>query len=318
MALSTKVLRNRISSIKNTQKITKAMELVAASKMRKAVNNVLKSRTYSDLAWEMIQRLNTATDPSLHKLLQTKDKVSNVLVILLTSNRGLCGGYNAQIINKTLQSISLHKDVAKTDIIIVGKKGRDMAYKFKQNILADFDKEDVINQVNEIFPLSRLVLSEYLKGNYDKVLISYTDFISSLVQKPRVRQILPITEKDDYIGEIYSQPLTADFPTKTESAHIPDTASKKSEQPNHNEYIFEPSPDKVLSDLLPRLIEVQIYQAYLEANASEHSARMLAMRNASDAAGDMIHDLKLTFNQARQAGITQEIAETPAGKAVIE
>ena len=319
MAISTKTLKQRIGSIKNTQKITKAMELVAAAKMRKAVNNITLSRTYSELAWSLVQRLKAKSDPSLHILLHEKEEIKKVLLILYTSNRGLCGGYNTQIMNKTLQSLKLHADVD-TDFIIIGKKGRDMAKRFGQHVIAAFDKEDVINQVNEVFPISKIILDEYMKGNYDKVLVAFNDFESSLKQTPRVRQILPITEKDEYIGELSSTPLTATFTNSNLSQEKNNLLVQGQEQKTNMvfEYLFEPSPSAVLQSLLPRLIEVQIYQAYLEANASEHSARMLAMRNASDSAKDMIDDLTLTFNQARQSSITQEIAEISAGKAVLD
>ncbi len=314
MAISTKVLKTRIASIKNTKKMTKAMELVAASKMRKAVNCVLQSRHYSDVAWNILTRLKEKTDPTAHKLLARGNKVNNVLIVLITSNRGLCGGYNSQIISKTLSSINLHKDIAKTDLIIIGKKGRDMSYRFKQNVIAEFIKEDVITQINEIYPISRLIIDEFLKGTYDSVLLAYNDFVSALVQKPRVRQILPIDKKDEYIGAVTREPT---------SEYLDDTSEigvqvKSIEREIESEYLFEPDVNSVLEKLLPRLIETQIYQAYLEANASEHSARMLAMKNASESAGDMIADLELTFNQSRQAAITQEIAEISAGKAVIE
>jgi len=317
MAIATKVLKNRITSIKNTQKITKAMELVAAAKMRKAVVAVLQSRRYSDMAWKMLSRLQNKTDPSLHPLLEQRIPIKKVLILLITSNRGLCGAYNAQMIQKTMASIRIHQEVAATDLVIAGKKGRTLAYKFQQKIIAEFDKEDVMTQIHEIFPLSRLILDEYQKKHYDKVLIAYTDFLSSLKQKPRVRQILPITEKDDYIGEIESRPLTEEL------IHPEQYTEKEVRNPppllnTGYEYLFEPNPDAVLSELLPRLIEVQIYQAYLEANASEHSARMMTMRNATDAAEEMIFDLQLSFNQARQSNITREIAEIAAGKAVLE
>lgn len=297
MALSTKLLKTRIKSIQSTKKITKAMELVAATKMRRSVNLVLLSRRYSELAWKLTKKLSQSTDAGKHTLLNENSKTNRVLMLLISSNRGLCGGYNAQIFHKAVSSLAKHAGKP-TDFIIVGKKGSDAARKLGLSVLAEFPKQDVVMQINEIFPISKLILSEYMNGNYQKILLAFTDYVSALSQVPRVRQILPITEQDPYIGTVDE--------TRSDTSAL------------SHEYLFEPDAEKLLDEILPRLIEVQMYQAYMEANASEHSARMMAMQNATSAADDMIHDLVLYFNQARQAAITREIAEISSGKAVLE
>lgn len=305
MALSTKTLKTRIRSIKNTKKITKAMELVAAAKMRKAVATVLASRTYSRVAWETLNRVRVSAHGHRHFLLREHPEAKRVLMVLITSNRGLCGGYNSQIIVKTLRAAeSFAREGVEVAMILVGKKAQQVAAKIKHQVIAVFDKADVVGNASEIYPVSRLILEEYEKGLYRTVLIGYTDFISSLRQVPKVRPILPIQPTDDFISVAPVPEVRAEATPQETAAGI--------------DYLFEPNAEEVLAALLPRLLEVQMYQAYLEANASEHSARMMAMRNATEAADDFISDLTLNFNQARQAAITREIAEISAGKAVLE
>jgi F-type H+-transporting ATPase subunit gamma len=303
MAFSTKLLKGRIKSIKNTKKLTKAMELVAAAKMRKSVQNVLASRSYADFAWDLLTRVKKTTDFRLSRFLGVSIESKRELMVLIASNRGLCGGYNTQVIRQALEkAMEFESEGKQFDFVIVGKKAREVMYRYKKNIVADFVKDDVITQVNEIFSLSRFVFNEFSEARYDAVSVAYTDYVSALKQVPRIRKILPIMGKDEWLGQIGND-------------------SKEAEKPRFSveyEYLFEPGTNAVLAQLLPRLIEVQLYQAYLEANASEHSSRMMAMRNATEAASDLIFDLELTFNQVRQGNITREIAEISAGKAVLE
>jgi F-type H+-transporting ATPase subunit gamma len=226
----------------------------------------------------------------------TKDKV---LLILVTSNRGLCGAYNAQIIKK---SVSLVKDLD-VDIITIGKKGDVAMRRLNQNILASFfELPDHIN-LRDVNPISDYILSEYQKGNYDKVLVAYTDFVSALTQRPNIKQVLPISkiELKDLIDN-----LPEDIP-KTE----------KSNTPKNTDYLFEGDQEKFIGKLAEKITKMQIYQMLLESNASEQSSRMIAMKNASEASGEMIDDLTLMFNKARQSNITREISEISAGMASI-
>jgi F-type H+-transporting ATPase subunit gamma len=305
MPVATRDINRRIRSIANTKKITKAMEMVSASKMRKAVNAVLATREYSNAAWDLVKDLSAKTDPSHHVLLQKRDDVKNIGVIMFTSNRGLCAGFNREIVEQVAKYLKKYQSDGKevgADIFLMGKKGREINYRYNYKVVADFEKSDVAENVLEITPLAKMVIADYISGKYDKVVVAYTDYESAVSQKPRIRRLLPIEREDDELGFV-----SDDKPSKEDK-----------EEMKEFEYIFEPSPDAVLEQMLNRLIELQIYQALLESNASEHSARMLAMRNASDAAGDMIDDLTLYFNQARQQAITSELADISAGRAAVE
>lgn len=307
MPQATKDIQRRIKSIGSTKKVTRAMEMVSAAKMRKATGNVLSSRSYSTLAWDLVRRLASKTESSFHPLLQKKDKISKVGLVLITSNKGLCGGFNSQIINKAINYIkSQSQNEIEVNLIVMGKKGADFTAKRGYQIIANFDKEDVAVDISEIRPLAKLLIEDYLNGKFDKVTLAYTDFISTLVQKPRIIEILPLdSEADDSdLGKVEDRTLKPEDEEEKKDIGF--------------EYLFEPSADEVLKDLLPRLLEVQIYQAILESNASEHSARMVAMRNASDAASDMIDDLTLVFNKARQSSITAELADISGGRAAVE
>jgi len=315
---SSRDIKNRIKSISNTKKITKAMEMVAASKMRKAIEAVLRTRTYANLSWLTVLNLSQSADgnnETLHQLLTPRKEIKKVGIILITSNRGLCGGFNAAIINKVHESIKKYQKIGEQAIIeaefvLIGKKGAAIHHR-GHKIVADFPKLDLASEVNEIVPIANLIIGEYLSGKYDKIMVAYTDFVSSSKQIPRVKQILPIEidEADEYLG-IVGQ----DTRLGLDKEFIEDKEEKYLRSGKFNyEYTFEPSPAEVLDEMLPRLIEIQLYQALLESNASEHSARMAAMHQATEAAGDMVSELTLSFNKARQASITSEIAEISAG-----
>lgn len=308
MPQATREIRRRIRSIKNTRQITKAMELVSAAKMRRAVVNVLATRTYADLGWQLLRELAHRTDPSHHPLLVPRESVKRVGLVLVSSNRGLCGGFNHQLVERVNTYIARHKTEQagmEADFVAVGKRGRDITFRYGHSIIAEFKKPDITTRIEEITPIAKLVITDYLNGRYDKVVLAYTDFISPLSQKPRLKQILPISqESDPFLGS-------------ARAANVSPAEQEVTSAPWPFEYLFEPSADEVLEQLLPRLIEVQVYQALLESDASEHSARMLAMRNASDAAKDMIDSLTLAYNQARQAGITQELAEIVGGTVAV-
>ncbi len=316
---STRDIKNRIKSITNTKKITKAMEMVAASKMRKAIEAVLKTRTYANLSWmtvlNLAQSINGNGSEASHQLLTPRKEIKKVGIILITSNRGLCGGFNTAIINKVNESIKKYQKIGEevsieAEFVLIGKKGAAVHH-HGQRVVADFPKLDLASEVNEIVPIANLIIGEYLNGKYDKVMVAYTDFVSSTKQIPRVKQLLPIEidKTDEYLGIVGQNEkigLDKEFIKEKEEKHL------QSGKFNY-EYIFEPSPEEVLSEMLPRLIEIQLYQALLESNASEHSARMAAMHQATEAAGDMVGELTLSFNKARQASITSEIAEISAG-----
>lgn len=275
------------------------MELVAASKMRKAVNFVLASRPYSKLAWSTILSIGTRVDTSLHPLLARHDEVKRVLLILITSDRGLAGGFNTNILRKTREEIRSFGEDVELQTICIGKRGADAMKRLKLPVMASFVEITNNTKFEEVLPIGRLVIDEFTKGSFDKVLVAYTDFVSAITQKPLIMQLLPLQREVAEVDKV--EEVAAGFSLRSST-----------------ELTFEPSPNAVLDSMLPRLVETMVYQAVLESAASEHSSRMMAMRSASDAAGDMIDDLTFTFNQARQAGITQEIAEISSGKAALE
>lgn len=317
MPVNTKIIKRRIKSIGNTKKITKAMEMVAAAKMRKAVEAAIKTRTYAVLAWNLL--INLSKTQKIKLPLLAVRPVKRLLIVIITSNRGLCGSFNSNITRKIAGQLSDPKKIAqqhrikgsqiessdkiKIDVIGIGKKGADFARKMNYNLLAVFtDIADTPN-LNNILPVSQMIIEAYKKKKYDKVVVAYTDFKSAIAQVAKLRQVLPISEFD-------LEKMITDLEKSVQITPVEKEVVLR-------DYLFEPSRSEILEVILPRLVETQIYQALLESSASEHSARMMAMRNASDAAKDMIEDLNLAYNKARQAGITQEIAEIAGGAAAL-
>lgn len=277
------------------------MEMVAAAKMRKAVEAVLRTRAYAHLSWSTVLNVSQSLDRKdgfVHPLLAKKDSVKKVGIVLITSNRGLCGGFNTAILNKAHESVKKH--TAETDFILIGKKGEAVFRLHGYSVAADFTKKDIALEISEVAPVAKMIIDDFLNGKYDKVMVAYTDFVNTSKQVPRVKQILPIDiqSHNEYLGTVEERVRS------NIDKEFPDTKY---------EYLFEPSPKEVLNEMIPRLIEIQLYQALLESNASEHSARMSAMHQATDAAGDMADELTLFYNKARQTSITAEIAEISAG-----
>jgi F-type H+-transporting ATPase subunit gamma len=303
---STRDIVRRIKSVKNTKKITKAMEMVSSSKMRKAVGGVLATRPYATLAWQLVLSVAGKTKSGLHPLLTRRAQVKKIALVLVSSNRGLCGSFNQQVVRvakEYLRRAQEKNPELAADFLVLGRKSAKIISRMGYNLVAEFEKADVVENSLSIRPLAKMLVKDFLSGKYDQVVLVYTDYISSLRQIARTKQILPIIPDPDQMLGIVEKAV--------------DSVDGSVEQQNF-EYLFEPNPKIILQELLPRLLEVQVYQALLESNASEHSARMLAMRNASDAAGDMINELTLIYNQARQAAITREIAEIAGGKAALE
>jgi F-type H+-transporting ATPase subunit gamma len=296
---STKEIKRRIKSVKNTKKITKAMELVAASKMKRAISRTLASRLYSSYSWDILTSLSERLEGDItNKFFIENGNKEKYLIVLITSNRGLCGGYNSQVIKKTISSIKNEVSNENVDIIAVGKKGDNAMRRTGQNIVASFTDMPSSISLQSILPISTYITNEFKEGKYGRIYIAYTDFVSALTQKPKVKKILPISKEE--LRESLEESLKEKLPTKKE---IP--------------YLFEGETEKILNTLSEKLIRMQIYQMFLESNASEESSRMVAMKNASEAAGEMIDDLTLVFNKARQAGITREISEISAGMASV-
>ncbi|MFA5841331.1 MAG: ATP synthase F1 subunit gamma [Candidatus Paceibacterota bacterium] len=297
----TKEIKRRIKSVKNTKKITKAMELVAASKMKRAVSSTLASRLYAGYSWEILTSIAKNLEESTHPLFIEREKqgdIENILLILITSNRGLCGAYNAQVIKKAISILKLEN--INIDFVTIGKKGDTSIRRLGKNVIASFNELPDNVSLSDVLPISKLAIDEYSSLRYDKVLFAYTDFISALTQKANIKQILPISK--DSLKEVIDS-----LDNKNAEGKITENEERKVD------YLFEGDFNTLIESLAEKLTRMQIYQMILESNASEQSSRMVAMKNASEASGEMIDDLTLVFNKARQANITREISEISAG-----
>jgi F-type H+-transporting ATPase subunit gamma len=316
---SARDIKRRIKSINNTKKITRAMEMVSAAKMRRSVASVVGIRPYAHSAWSVLTNLARAFKDHQAGLLEVRE-VKSVLVIVIASNRGLCGSFNAQVAKKIKDEINNpeklrvnrvgDKKIESTvsnvnlriDFITIGKKSEAMVRRLGKEIVATFPELTYLPKIEDVRAVAKIVVADYLERKYDKVAVIYTDFVSAINQQTKIRQILPVSTVD-----LEKQIAEMDILAK-------EVGLKESDL----EYKIEPSPKELLDYIFPRLIEMQIYHAILESNASKESSRMLAMRNATDAAGEMADGLTLAYNQLRQAKITQEIAEISAGKATLE
>lgn len=310
----TKEIKRRIKSVKNTKKITKAMELVAASKMKRSVSSALSSRLYAEYSWDVLSSVASNIAELKHPLFVLREKASeekeNILLFIISSNRGLCGAYNAQITKKVVSILKNEKNNINIDIVTIGKKGDAMMRRLKRNIVASFFTLPDNISLRDIIPLSELALNEYRLGKYDRVLIAYTDYVSALLQKPNIKQVVPV-EKESLKN------LIETLGDNVRDSKITEQDLNNIQSTNKTEYLFEGGKDEFIEKLAEKIIRMQIYQMILESNASEQSARMMAMKNASEAAGEMIDDLTLDFNKARQSNITREISEISAGMASI-
>lgn len=301
MALSTGTIRRRIKGIGNTKKITKAMELVAASKMRRAVRDALDTRSYAQLAWELLKNVSAATDPALHPLLARRP-CRRALVVLFSSDRGLAGGLNANIARLLSLVVGQYGSVP-VDVIAFGKKAQSAARRLGCTLIAAFANPYREPKLADILPLSSMVLDAFRTGTHDRVEVVWTDYQSAIAQKPNRRTLLPVGTKE--LAE-----------TLHGAGAVPERLLH--EDVAVREYLFEPSAAGVLDSLLVRLVEMQLYQLLLEATASEHAARMMAMQSATEAASDLIDDLTLEFNRMRQSAITKDLAEISASRAALE
>ena len=280
-----RLIRRRIRGIQSTAKITRAMEMIATSKMRRAQERGLAGRPYAEKIHQVIADLAALpeTGRALHPLLQIRP-VSKIAVVHITPDRGLCGGLHATI-NRRIASFILEQTVPVT-LIIVGRKGLDFMRRHHRDIHAEFTQLGDRPSLLDTLPISRIIIDDYTNGAIDLVYLVYARFISTMVQRPILEQILPV-----------------------EPAVIP-TAQNV-------DYIYEPGPHMVLGELLPRFVEMQVYHAILESIASEQSARMVAMRNATDNANELISDLTLMYNKARQESITKELLDIIGGAAAL-
>jgi F-type H+-transporting ATPase subunit gamma len=291
---STREIRRRIRSVKNISQVTRAMQMVAASKMRRAQEQVLATRPYAEKAWEVLSHLaaQRGLDEEVHPLLEHREKLHLIGIVLVTADKGLCGSYNHNMIQAAWRYIQ--ELPYPVELITIGKRGRDAMWRMGQEIVAEFSDLPPQPGILDIAPIARTVMDGFVSGRYDAVYLAHTDFINTLLQRPAFWQLLPIhplqlgvTPISEYRGEAAPPPGV--------------------------EYLYEPDRRAILDTLLPRFTELQIYQAILESLASEHSARMVAMRNATENANELVDDLTLTYNRARQEAITKEMLDIVGG-----
>jgi F-type H+-transporting ATPase subunit gamma len=282
---NTRTIRRRIKGIQTTAKITRAMEMVASSKMRKAQERGLAGRPYSQKIEQVIADLAALPQPegAFHPLLQRRP-IKRIAIIHITADRGLSGGLDANLNRKTASFIL--KQTIPVSLITVGRRGIDYMRRYNQNIRAEFNKLGDNPSLLDTLPISRIIIEDFTGGLCDLVYVVYAQFINTLRQTPVVQQILPV---------------------------VPAQIHKV----QNVDYIFEPSPSEVLNKLLPRFVESEVYHAVLESIASEQSARMVAMRNATESANDLIQSLTLAYYKARQESITSELLDIVGGAAAI-
>jgi len=297
---NTRDIKRRIKSVGNIKQITRAMQLVATSKMKRAQKRSADADTYAYGALEILENVTKGSYEALRHPYWNENTESNkVGIIIVSTNRGFCGGMNVLLMSEVMKLVrTIKKDGHIPEVVAVGKKGRDIAKKSGVEIVADFSELEDHFTMHDIAPIAKIATQDYKKGTYRKLYVAFTQFINILNQKPIVRQILPIDV--DTFKEI----------TEYDEKHAKQTFERKE---SDAKYILEPNIEVIFDRLIPHLIEIEIYKALLESHASEHSARMIAMKNATEKAGELIDDLTLAYNQARQAGITSEIAEISSG-----
>ncbi len=293
MANLTREIQRRIRSVKNIAQVTKAMEAVSAAKMRKAQQQVLATRPYAKQAHEVLTFIAQlpSVDSALSNLMRPREEVKRVGILLVTADRGLAGGLNANVIREAARFMRTQRALGReVEVVSVGKKGRDWLLRFDPAIRAEFTGFPDNPTSREIGPVTRLMVDDFMSGHFDEVHLIYTNFENTLRQYPVVEQLLPVA---------------------------PPAKDASDGGRNAIDYIFEPSAEAVLNEVLYNFVEVQVLQAVFEAIASEHSARMVAMRNATDAAGELIDTYTLIYNKARQESITNELMDIIGGTAAL-
>jgi F-type H+-transporting ATPase subunit gamma len=286
---SAREMRMRIRSVKNISQVTRALEAVSASKVRKAMSAVSATRAYASKAWQILTHI--ARQPgkeNLHPLLTHRSQVRNVLVLVVSGDRGLAGAYNTNVIRYVTQRFSQSEIPVR--YIAVGRKGRDLLMRRRKQVIAEFSNLPAAPSFADVSAIGRMAVDEFLKGAVDEVYLIFTDFINMARQETVVKKILPL-EVIDETGRVESY----------EQKHL--TAA----------YIYEPTEGEILDEIVPRFTALQVYQAILESLASEHAARMVAMRNATDNALELVGGLELQYNKARQQTITNDLLDIAGG-----
>ncbi len=298
---STRELRRRIRSVKNTSQITKAMQMVAATKMRRAQNQAISGRPYNQNLNHALVRLLPKLNDFTHPLLKDNES-KNVGVLLLTTDKGLAGALNTNIF-RAVQNFS--KENANLSFYTVGKKGRTFVAKMGKNLIADFENHDLVS-FRTAKQIARLLSESFLKKELGKAYITYPHFVSSLRQEPKIVQLLPIDSQEMF--NRLSEMTGLDNQEKNKHQALKEG----------NEFLIEPKISELLNELLTHYLEISIFQGMMETKASEHSARMIAMKNATDNAKELVEDLTLAYNQTRQDNITRELLEITSAAAAME
>lgn len=288
---SAREVRMRIRSVKNIAQVTRALQSVSQSKVRKAMNAVSQTQAYATKAWQVLTHI--ARQPgraTLHELLTTRTQVNHILVVMISGDRGLAGAYNTNILRATLDRFNPLDE--KVRYAVVGRKGRDLLMRRRKNVIAEFSGLPANPSFTDVSAIGRLAVDEFLNGHVDEVYLAYTDFISLAWQRPGIKKLLPLEFE-----------TTAERVIDFEAHHRGPTAT----------YIYEPGQNEILDEIIPRFTSLQVYQAVLESIASEHAARMVAMKNATDNAQELAGALTLEYNKARQQSITSEMLDIVGG-----
>ncbi|AOW58612.1 TPA: F0F1 ATP synthase subunit gamma [Legionella pneumophila subsp. pneumophila] len=284
-----KEIRSKISSINKTRKITRAMEMVAASKMRKTQERMRTSKPYANKIYEVIKHIARAASEYRHPFMSERE-IKRIGIIVVTTDRGLCGGLNSNLFRETIRTIRNWQEHGKeVDIAVIGRKGQAFFRRVGGNILGSIDHLGDTPSINDFIGVVKIMLDAYYNGTIDSLHIVYNEFINTMTQKPFVKQLLP----------------------------LPKSEEDKKTLSHHWDYIYEPEAKELLDEILERYIELQVYQAVVENIACEQAAKMIAMKSATDNAGDLIKEFQLAYNKARQAAITQELAEIVGGAAAL-
>ena len=293
-------IRRRIKSVKNTAQITKAMQMVAAAKMKKAQDQATSGRPYADLINDVLVNLHQEADEEHHPLLERRDGDRD-LVIVITTDKGLCGALNTNLLRQVSEQVD---DSA--EFVSVGGKGRQTLARMKKNLVADFHVKDPVSFA-ETKVVSTFAMKKFLENGIDKVKVAFTNYVNTIQQEPVIETLLPISPIDLGSEKDY-----------TFSTH--DSVEAQKSVPRHPRagYLFEPSTSQVLEVIVPQYINYLVYQMVLESRASEHSSRMVAMKNATDNANQIVKDLTLEYNKARQAAITSELLEIATAMKALE
>lgn len=287
---SAREMRLRIRSVKNISQVTRALQAVSASKVRKAIAALMGTRPYATKAWQVLAHISTQPGrDTLHPLLTARPEVKKTLVVVISGDRGLAGAYNTNLIRFALRHF---RDwPTPVSYIAVGRKGRDLLVRRRLNVIADFSNLPAAPSFSDVSAIGRMAVEEFLEGRADEVYLVYTDFVNMVKQEPTIKKLLPLE-----VGSGEGRVAAFEHTRHTSAA-----------------YIYEPAEREILDEIIPRFTALQVYQSILESLASEHAARMVAMRNATDNALELVGDLQLQYNKVRQQVITNDMLDIAGG-----